>query len=67
IYGQLVPILGKYSKFASAGDKAAVRQAAAAADTPETAEAETAAASDMDLDAPATTPQADTPKGQDAP
>ena len=29
IYGQLVPLLGKYSKFASAGDKAAVRQAAA--------------------------------------
>ncbi|MDF1485097.1 inositol monophosphatase family protein [Ramlibacter sp. H39-3-26] len=28
IYGQLVPLLGKYSKFASAGDKAAVRQAA---------------------------------------
>ncbi|MBU0588755.1 MAG: inositol monophosphatase [Gammaproteobacteria bacterium] len=28
IYGQLVPILGKYSKFASAGEKAAVRQAA---------------------------------------
>ncbi len=28
IYGQLVPVLGKYSKFASAGDKAAVRQAA---------------------------------------
>lgn len=28
IYGQLVSILGKYSKFASAGDKAAVRQAA---------------------------------------
>ncbi|MEY2954100.1 MAG: hypothetical protein RLZZ401_2187, partial [Pseudomonadota bacterium] len=28
IYGQLVPILGKYSKFASAGDKATVRQAA---------------------------------------
>jgi myo-inositol-1(or 4)-monophosphatase len=27
IYGQLVAILGKYSKFASAGDKAAVRQA----------------------------------------
>ncbi|MDD2545744.1 MAG: inositol monophosphatase [Burkholderiaceae bacterium] len=26
IYGQLVPLLGKYSKFASAGDKAAVRQ-----------------------------------------
>ena len=29
IYGQLVGILGKYSKFASAGDKAAVRQASA--------------------------------------
>ncbi|MBC7601614.1 MAG: inositol monophosphatase, partial [Ramlibacter sp.] len=28
IYGQLVAILGKYSKFASAGQKAAVRQAA---------------------------------------
>jgi myo-inositol-1(or 4)-monophosphatase len=28
IYGQMVSILGKYSKFASAGDKAAVRQAA---------------------------------------
>jgi len=27
IYGQLVTILGKYSKFAGAGDKAAVRQA----------------------------------------
>ena len=29
IYGQLVSVLGKYSKFASAGDKAAVRQALA--------------------------------------
>jgi len=28
IYGQLVPLLAKYSKFAGAGDKAAVRQAA---------------------------------------
>jgi myo-inositol-1(or 4)-monophosphatase len=27
VYGQLVGLLGKYSKFASAGDKAAVRQA----------------------------------------
>jgi myo-inositol-1(or 4)-monophosphatase len=27
IYGQLVSILGKFSKFASAGDKAAVRSA----------------------------------------
>ncbi|WP_312836439.1 inositol monophosphatase family protein [Comamonas sp.] len=40
IYGQLVPILAKYSKFASAGDKAGVRQALnddgaePAADTP---------------------------------
>ncbi len=34
IYGQLVPILSKYSKFASAGDKAAVRQAADALDVP---------------------------------
>jgi myo-inositol-1(or 4)-monophosphatase len=30
IYGQLVGLLGKYSKFASAGDKAGVRQALAA-------------------------------------
>ncbi len=29
IYGQLVTVVGKYSKFASAGEKAAVRQAAA--------------------------------------
>ena len=29
IYGQLVALLGKYSKFAGAGDKAAVRQAIA--------------------------------------
>ena len=42
IYGQLVPILSKYSKFASAGDKAAVRQAAAQA------EAEDAAGSSAD-------------------
>jgi myo-inositol-1(or 4)-monophosphatase len=36
IYGQLVQILGKYSKFAGAGDKAALRQAAEepAADAP---------------------------------
>nr|WP_315426449.1 inositol monophosphatase family protein [uncultured Albidiferax sp.] len=30
VYGQLVSILGKYSKFASAGEKATLRQAAAA-------------------------------------
>jgi myo-inositol-1(or 4)-monophosphatase len=29
IYGQMVGLLGKYSKFASAGEKAAVRQALA--------------------------------------
>ncbi|MCX7227095.1 MAG: inositol monophosphatase, partial [Burkholderiales bacterium] len=29
IYGQLVGLLGKYSKFAGADDKAAVRQATA--------------------------------------
>ncbi|MFN9472529.1 inositol monophosphatase family protein [Acidovorax sp.] len=33
IYGQLVPILGKYSKFAGAGDKADIRQATAAEDS----------------------------------
>ncbi|QNP59384.1 inositol monophosphatase family protein [Paenacidovorax monticola] len=37
IYGQLVPILGKYSKFAAAGDKAAVRQAQEDAAEPEAA------------------------------
>ena len=31
VYGQLTAILGKYSKFASAGEKAGLRQAAAAA------------------------------------
>ena len=36
IYGQLVGLTGKYSKFASAGDKASVRQAVAK--TPEVAE-----------------------------
>ena len=45
IYGQLVGILGKYSKFASAGDKAAVRQAADGAAPPEApAEADAGAA-----------------------
>ena len=36
IYGQLVAILGKYSKFASAGEKAALRQAAPELVDPET-------------------------------
>ena len=37
IYAQLVPILGKYSKFASVGDKAAVRRAATLSMSPVTA------------------------------
>ncbi len=49
IYGQLVSVIGKYSKFASAGDKAAVRQArgrpaASAPDSPDTPDAGQAAA-----------------------
>ena len=36
IYGQMVAILGKYSKFATAGQKAAVRQATADLVAPET-------------------------------
>ena len=59
IYGQLIGMVGKYSKFASAGDKAAVRQARTgklAANT-EAAEADDSAA---DGDAAA-------PKSEDAP
>jgi myo-inositol-1(or 4)-monophosphatase len=40
IYGQMVSIVGKYSKFAGAGDKAAVRQAVAAATGNDTPDAE---------------------------
>ncbi len=54
VYGQLVTVLGKYSKFASAGEKATLRQSAAA-DTADVAEPEAtdapAAASDSQ-DAP---------------
>jgi myo-inositol-1(or 4)-monophosphatase len=39
IYGQMVSILGKYSKFAGAGDKAAVRQAVALVTTEDTPDA----------------------------
>ena len=46
IYGQLVPILAKYSKFASAGDKAAVRQAMNEEATEEAADN----AADLDAD-----------------
>lgn len=48
IYGQLVNILGKYSKFAPAGEKAALRQAAIAASNPEPAADETPAAGTED-------------------
>ena len=48
IYGQLVPLLGKYSKFASAGEKAALRQADAAADTEPTPDANSTEAPDSD-------------------
>ena len=44
IYGQLVPVLTKYSKFAGAGDKAAVRQSLendTAEDAPQTEEGQT--------------------------
>ena len=55
IYGQMVGLLGKYSKFASAGDKAAVRQTLGlpAADAP------AAEAASADGEAPAETPRAD--------
>ncbi|NBW52205.1 MAG: inositol monophosphatase, partial [Betaproteobacteria bacterium] len=43
-YGQLVSLLGKYSKFAPAGEKAALRQAAIAADNPETTAEDASAA-----------------------
>ena len=57
IYGQLVSILGKYSKFASAGEKAAVRQEAQAAATAPKA----TPAADSTNDDTAATPAADAP------
>ncbi len=48
IYGQLVKILGKYSKFASAGEKAQVRQAATGQDLADSAPP--SAAPDTDTD-----------------
>ncbi|MDD0816835.1 inositol monophosphatase family protein [Curvibacter sp. HBC28] len=62
IYGQLVGLLGKYSKFAGAGDKAAVRQAlgqdsaAAESSAEDSADAEAAPAADSDK--PAALPDA---------
>ncbi|BDT71642.1 inositol-1-monophosphatase [Comamonadaceae bacterium OS-4] len=50
IYGQLVSLLGKYSKFAPAGEKAALRQAAIEADNP--AAPEPAAPAEGGEDAP---------------
>ena len=54
IYGQLVGVIGKYSQFASAGDKAAVRQATQGT-APSATAATTAAAA---TDAAALTPEA---------
>lgn len=51
IYGQLVGVLGKYSRFASAGDKAAVRQQVLS-----TPEAEAAPASPADPQQPSDAP-----------
>jgi len=53
IYGQLVGLLGKYSKFAAAGDKAAVRQALAGAGASADEETPADAASDTAADAAA--------------
>jgi myo-inositol-1(or 4)-monophosphatase len=48
VYGQLVAILGKYSKFASAGEKAALRQ-----HVPELVPPETTPSAELDGDLPA--------------
>ena len=48
VYGQMVNVLGKYSKFASAGEKATVRQTAQAA----AEDSMTAPAADTQTDAP---------------
>jgi len=55
IYGQLVPLLSKYSKFAGAGDKAAVRQAAKELKLSKDADDE-APAADADDAEPGSTP-----------
>ena len=51
LYGQMVTLLSKYSKFASAGEKAQVRQAEAESSSDATA-VETAPANDAGADAP---------------
>ncbi|GAA4419565.1 inositol monophosphatase family protein [Acidovorax lacteus] len=62
IYGQLVPVLGKYSKFASAGDKAAVRQGltSEAGETPDTPDTQ-AEAAEGDAAAPTNPARDDAP------
>ena len=62
IYGQMVSIIGKYSKFAPAGEKAALRQAGIDADNSDNAEA--GEASDADATDAADAP-ADTENKQD--
>ena len=65
IYGQLVSILGKYSKFAGAGDKAAVRQAGAPVDTDVTGDI---TGTVVDEEGPDATPEAPTgARDDDAP
>ncbi|QIL72401.1 inositol monophosphatase [Diaphorobacter sp. HDW4B] len=54
IYGQMVPIISKYSKFAPAGEKAALRQAGINADNADAGEASEAEATDA-VDAPTDT------------
>jgi myo-inositol-1(or 4)-monophosphatase len=57
IYGQMVQILGKYSKFASAGEKAALRQAGIDADAQDQAQQQ----------APDAAAASDSAEGEDAP
>ena len=58
VYGQLVGLTGRYSKFASAGEKAALRQARAATHAP--------AASNEPAAEPASAPAKDLPAPDDA-
>jgi myo-inositol-1(or 4)-monophosphatase len=54
VYGQMVTLFGKYSKFASAGEKATVRQST---ETSEAAPASSIAANDT----PSAAPETDAP------
>ncbi|RPE72891.1 myo-inositol-1(or 4)-monophosphatase [Tibeticola sediminis] len=64
VYGQLVTLLGKYSKFASAGEKAAVREAERAAATPA---ASGELAQNAEQGAEAATAPTEPPRADDAP